>query len=133
MTREQKVALRFFLQQYPDDKLAALLAHAQDGKLAYHCCCCFIGVINAPHALQTSGSFLPQEGPVHHNEARLLPGGFEAEMAFRGLGNDSDRRRLIIPLIRAEFWRRERAARRMPAGAASPVPVPARELATALR
>ncbi|MCI0526562.1 MAG: hypothetical protein L0Y56_03795, partial [Nitrospira sp.] len=57
-----KAPLRAYMQQhYSDEKLAALLAHARDGKLAYHSCCCFIGIATADHALR---GFNPTEAVV---------------------------------------------------------------------
>lgn len=118
--QELKRPLRAFLKLYPDDRLAALLAHAQDGKLAYNSCCCFIGSINADHALQGHGKHLT----LHGNDAMRIHGAVDAERAYaylpleawRGLLPDSSdefRRHFIIPLIRAEMRIRERS--RVPA------------------
>ncbi len=102
---------------YSDEKLAALLAHARDGKLEYHSCCCFIGVTTATHALGMGGLY----SHSHYLEALKLSGGCEADNAYCYLHMDrfpSDevrrridevRRRILIPMILAEFRRRERA------------------------
>jgi hypothetical protein len=116
--QERKQALRAFMQMhYTDEKLAALLAHARDGKLMYWSCCCFIGLHNAPHAY--ASSMLSGESQ-HFSIAYSLKGGEEANTAYAQLSkNDSDteRRRILIPIIRAEMWRREYARRQ----AVSPV------------
>jgi len=136
--RSIKEPIRFFLRSGPDSWLAALLAHAQDGKLGFYSCCCFVGSRTATHALRpaygTNNAFveslhcewrwssphhwLPSiAGSADHlKEARKQPGGTEAEIAFRDLGlrygvnDDALRRRVVIPMIKAEMRRRERAS-----------------------
>ena len=112
--KELKKPLRAFLKQYPDQKLAELLAHAQDGKLAYYSCCCFTGAINAPHALQTDDYYGCGKEVEHLFEARKIPGAKLAETAYASLrmvstceSPDEVRRRLIIPLIKSEMKQRE--------------------------
>lgn len=113
--REHKTVLRNYLKRYPEERLAALLAHAQSGKLAYNSCCCLIGVETADHALRGSESTI-NDGP-HFFSAHLIPGATQAEFAYNYLGvdyslsdldRDALRRRRIIPMIRAEFRRRDR-------------------------
>jgi hypothetical protein len=112
MTREQKLALRRFLRHYDDERLAELLAHAEDGKLFYGSCCCFIGCLTADHPLRHRESG-PMTGSVQHiYRAREIDSGSReklgpAERAFMEIaGTDAERRRLVIPLIRAEMRRR---------------------------
>ena|SRR5580693_5702485 len=116
--RELKQPIREFMQNhYSDERLAALLAHARDGKLSYMSCCCFIGCSNADHAL--IGGYFSDDtisgSPLHLFDARILPGAFEAEKAYNQLwikgafpvDRDAKRRRILIPMIRAEMKRRE--------------------------
>lgn len=120
-TQEQKQILRNFMRDYyTDEKLAEVLAHAQDGKLSYNSCCCFIGAVTADHALRSE---LPHS-PVptgstqlkHYRVAKLLHGARLAESAFLAIGGvdniwlgaDKKRRRILIPMLRAEMRRRER-------------------------
>jgi hypothetical protein len=112
MTRAQKLALRGYLRKYPDGRLAELLAHAQDGKLSYGSCCCFVGCLTADHPLRHPESG-PMTGSIQHiYHARELDSGSReklgpAERAFMEIASgDADRRRLVIPLIRAEMKRR---------------------------
>ena len=107
-----------FLRTYPEEPLAALLAHAQDDKLSYWSCCCLIGCINAPHALK--GITIAPDGTAfteytHLREARSMPFAEEAEYEFCAIGinldyalSDALRRAVIIPLIRAEIERRDK-------------------------
>lgn len=122
--QERKQHIRAFMQaHYTDERLAQLLAHAQDGKLAFHSCCCFIGVATADHALRgyrfkdfrERADGLLGIDERHYILAESLPGAQEAEHAFDGLSDwhgseyDAARRRILIPMIRAEQRRRERA------------------------
>lgn len=111
--RERKQAIRGFMQaHYTDARLAELLAHAQDGKLNYVSCCCFIGCATADHALQAGyGTFNPMLSTGHVGRARKLTGADAAEDAFRGIAitvsnREDTRRRILIPMIRAEMKRR---------------------------
>lgn len=116
MSNEQILA-RYMRHHYSDADLSALLAHAEDGKLSYFSCCCFIGVPTADHALRgmIEGSAASQ---AHYRKAEMLPDANDAELAFnalcgRGFGadwaaQDARRRELLIPLIRAEMDRREK-------------------------
>ena len=63
---------------YTDHQLAALLAHAEDGKLVHYSCCCLIGIPTADHALK--GRHRPLG--AHFVEALRLPGAAEANPAF---------------------------------------------------
>lgn len=102
-----------FLQTaYTDEKLAALLAHAQDGKLAFDTCCCLIGIPTANHALKGARptvwvGWSDGTGSTHHFESRGWQFGRLAEHEFAALGqDDAERRERIIPLIIAEQERR---------------------------
>ena len=104
----------FLRTAYTDENLAALLAHAQDEKLSFFSCCCFIGVTNAPHALRGYVPEFPQgralpAGSTHHQFVRLhseLAADAEEEFFFLGT-SDAERRERLIPLIEAEIARRE--------------------------
>jgi hypothetical protein len=116
--RERKRHIRAFFVHYTDEKLCALLAHARDGKLDFPSCCCFIGVATADHALRSweeTSDFYKQE---HFIRARSLPGASDAEHAYFSLSPNSfedagekQRRRILVPMIRAEMkirqWQRE--------------------------
>lgn len=105
------VAIDKFLQTaYSDDKLAALLAHAEDGKLSFGSCCCLIGSANADHTLQQSNFAAVMGTPfaAHLLLARELPFAKEAEKEFDNLADsNSERREIVIPLIKAEIARRD--------------------------
>jgi uncharacterized repeat protein (TIGR03803 family) len=112
--RGNKQICRDFLRSaYNDERLAMLLAHAQSGKLVYHSCCCFAGVSDARHNLRVS---IDRDWEGHDEHLR----GPKADIsdAYCSLAPDSDsfdkeadakRRRLIVPIIRAEMRRRDRA------------------------
>ena len=115
--RGYKQDIRAFLETWPDERLAMLLAHAQDGKLSYHSCCCLIGVRTAEHVLKSCGDVL---APTHYFDARALPMAANAEAAFEMIGYDRrllpcaflDRDRLrrtrVIPIIKAIIRQRDR-------------------------
>lgn len=118
MTDQQirKGHIRAFMQaHYTDERLAQLLCHAKDGKLAYNSCCCFIGIPTANHPLQPAykqqledvGGFVC--GTIHSRWSRLhLMGAAMAEKAFQNIGfGDESMRRILIPMVRAEMKRRE--------------------------
>lgn len=111
LKRNKQVLRQFMREHYTDERLAMLLAHAQSGRLAFHSCCCFIGVVTADHALQ--GAF-PSANANHLALARTLPKAYEAEEAFLNLspddfvGDDERRRRRLISIIKAEIRRRDR-------------------------
>lgn len=102
-----KALIDFMQKHYTDERLAMLLAHAEDGKLAFNSCCCFIGIPTAEHAL--AGDDERREPNImHHHVARKWAGGKEAEYAYAGFGlSDAERRTKLIPLIKAEMERRE--------------------------
>jgi hypothetical protein len=109
-----KGVLRSFIREhYTDQKLTEVLAHAQDGKLAYLSCCCFIGVVTATHALKGEEKHMNAD---HYLAARELHGSVQAEFAYAHLGQGADsyeeqdplRRKRLIPLLRAEMKRREK-------------------------
>lgn len=105
--------VKFMQIAYSDERLVALLAHAQDGKLAWRSCCCLVGASNAPHALRGEiiemalGRVLPP-GTGHLQKARhSSPIAEKAEEEFFQLGDtDAERRERLIPLIREEMQRR---------------------------
>lgn len=120
--RADKQAIRAFLRTgvWTEEKLCALLAHAED-KLSYWSCCCLIGCATADHALQSNWNCAGYIGAyaAHLPEARCLPLANVAEMAFCTLSDlrdddgmlledesDAQRRRIIRPIIRAELKRR---------------------------
>lgn len=94
---------------YTPERLAMLLAHACEGKLAYHSCCCFAGVPTAHHALQEDMeceqiASLYQEGHERSDHSQLQA----MSSAFFYLGEeDAERRAKLIPLIHEEIQRRE--------------------------
>lgn len=117
--KESKQTIREFLRDhYSDEKLAALLAHAKDGRLAYFSCCCLVGFPYADHAAQGYNGSVPA---AHSgNPLRGLP---PADQAYYHLGSpqpseedssqsDEARRRRLIPIIKAEIRRRDRERQR---------------------
>jgi hypothetical protein len=112
-----KKAIRAFFPNYTTERLTAYLAHAQDGKVVYSSCCCFIGGATADHALRDR---CDTNDHRHYQAAKNLPGADLAEAAFFDLGrphykdpvgmdglkDDAQRRRVLIPMIKAELWRR---------------------------
>lgn len=134
--REAKGHIRAFMQvHYTDERLAQLLAHAQQGRLEFHSCCCFIGITTADHALATGYKF-GQMG--HYLTAKAMQGAVAAEEAFLRLdmsarktgmifSASANRSRILIPMVRAEMRRRGRKAIAERAAA-----VPAQEIAAAL-
>lgn len=116
--QERKRHIRAFMQaHYSDERLAQLLAHAQDGKLAYASCCCFAGAATADHALKGKQEEYTQ--PHYWRAMMQLAGAAAAGVAYAELcgvvrytnpdSADEVRRRILIPMIRAEIRRRERA------------------------
>lgn len=122
MTNEQ-ILTDFMQRHYSDEQLAALLAHAEDGKLAFNSCCCFIGFPTRDHVgfaedeQRIEGESYERLHEWHHCIAReTLAEAKAAEFAFSGLSEiaeigpraDAERREKLIPLIRAEMERRDR-------------------------
>lgn len=119
-----KQYIRDYMQaHYTDQRLAWLLAHARDGKLSFHSCCCFVGIPTADHALQGETSMASSVG-LHYFKAKAA-GGMQAGMAESGFAmigrrtlltheyyqvEDARRRRVIIPMVRAEMRRRALAS-----------------------
>ncbi len=121
--KDCKRAIRLFLRiAYSDERLAWLLAHARSGKLSYRSCCCLVGVATADHPLQERAApiglapWLTPSGS-HYAFAKTFLGANEAERAYYYMGHigksgffssaDAQRRRRLIPLVRAEMRRRE--------------------------
>lgn len=99
---------RFLQTEYTDEKLAALLAHAEDGKLSFFSCCCFAGIPSATHTLQGERMHLIYAGlnQGHHE----VDGNLFSKMssAYSALAvSDEESRAKLIPLIRAEIARRD--------------------------
>lgn len=126
--QQAKRDIRAFFPNYSDERLAWLLAHARDGKLVYTSCCCFIGVATADHELQSLSVmevYSRDSGSTGHlSKATRLPHALQAEHAFRALAytdagqfinRDGVRRRRLIPMIKAEMRRRERARKNVEA------------------
>lgn len=110
MTNEEILA-NYMQRHYTDERLAMLLAHTEDGKLAFNSCCCVIGLPTANHAL-TGWLELCPDGRKHVLQARGKEGsdGDHAEDAFLELGfTDETRRAKLLPLIYAEVERRDRS------------------------
>ena len=110
--KEHKATVRDFMQkQYTDDRLVQLLDHARSGKLIFLSCCCFIGIVNADHELKGQWVDITEPEPIeHYLTARYsIPGAAVAEGAYYKLSLcDVKRRRVIIPMVLAEFRRRSR-------------------------
>ncbi len=119
--KECKAAIRTFMRaHYTDERLAWLLAHARAGRLAYDSCCCFVGISTWPgdHAFALKGQRSGNINPTHNVDGKLMEGGREADSAYGWIGvhlatgdkiQDERRRQFLIPMIRAEMKRRERA------------------------
>lgn len=105
-----KAIERFLQTAYTDEKLAALLAWAEDGGLSALSCCCLIGISTRVGSFNKAFEFSPAHGGTnrrsHYLIARSLEGAVEAELEFMGLGDDGRRRARIIPLIHAEMEHR---------------------------
>lgn len=117
MTNEAIIS-EFLRTAYTDEKLAALLAHAEDGKLSWHSCCCLRGIPTANHALRgmnvEGAAYLPEN---HGDPIVKSPLYTKADTAYFNLAGplgwtdtrtaDAHRRTKLIPLIKAEMKRRE--------------------------
>lgn len=115
---ETENIVKFLQTAYSDERLAALLAHAQDGKLAFYSCCCMAGGATADHPLK--GTIREYAEQPHYVRAMELPFAYEAEREFCFLADDTCtsseqadamRRVKIQPLIIAEQERREKLKR----------------------
>jgi hypothetical protein len=125
--KDNKRILRAWMREhYTDERLSWLLAHARSGKLAYMSCCCFIGIVTADHALRGIG-----QGGTHHVRAlATLDGAKVAQEAYWSLcmshgaqaSMDVVRRRILIPMVRAEIKRRDRVASASPVACVAMVP-----------
>jgi len=111
--REHKQVMRSFIREhYTDQRLAEVLAHAQDGKFSYRSCCCLIGAATANHPLREEDDY---SDDLHYAKARQLNNAVSAELSyacpsghFEDSPSDKGRRLLIIPILRAEQKRRAR-------------------------
>jgi hypothetical protein len=110
MTNEQ-IITQFLQTQYSDERLAMLLAHAEDGKLAYYSCCCFAGVPTATHALQGDYKEVAFNVGISDHEYHPDWNWDTREVMSRAYAHfaltDELRRAKLIPLIEAEMARRE--------------------------
>lgn len=114
--------VKFLQTAYTDENLAALLAHAQDGKLAYTSCCCPAGLPSAGHALKGTGEYAVEEHQAHpldiasRHTATLawLVSDEYCDLGQVGDGitppSDALRRERLLPLIRAEQDRRAQSS-----------------------
>src|SRR5258708_6068114 len=116
MTDSEQTIADFLRTAYTDEKLAALLAHAEDGKLAFNSCCCVAGFPYARHAYQSKWT-----GDHGGKNYKGFPEGQIVSLAFNRLANNHDghylsqssaeddavRRANLIPLVHAEMRRRE--------------------------
>jgi hypothetical protein len=105
-------AIKQFLREaYTDEKLAALKAHTEDGKLSYKSCCCFIGCATRNGALYTENQYglsINNHDSEHYFEAVKLSCGVIAELEYCHLGDsDAERREHLLPLINEEIARRD--------------------------
>ena len=102
---------KFLATSYSDEKLAALLAHAESGRLSYSSCCCLIGIPTANHALHGAEQMVYNPSSHVHLSRKTLPFAREAEEEFYRLADDRkddrQRRKRLLPLIREEMERRE--------------------------
>ncbi|HEX3156761.1 MAG TPA: hypothetical protein VHV32_19185 [Candidatus Angelobacter sp.] len=104
--------VKFLQTAYTDEKLAALLAHAQDGKLSYRSCCCLVGLASAEHPFKQIDEFAVEEHFSHPLDfgRHESPDAWAISDAYCVLGkDDAERRERLIPLILAEMERRELA------------------------
>lgn len=117
MMTNEAIISEFLRTAYDDEKLAALLAHAEDGKLSHFSCCCLAGIPSANHALR--GRYLDRRYAAttweHGAYHPATPEKIAVSMAFNNLASgvyeteerDATRRAKLIPLIHAEMERRE--------------------------
>src|SRR5688572_8069285 len=104
MTNEE-IITGYMRKCYSDEKLAALLAHTEDGKLVYVSCCCFAGFPDARHAYQADALSAGSHGPFYF---QIDPSRDVVSLAFHDLGaNNETRREALLPLIKLEIARRE--------------------------
>lgn len=118
LQQAEQLITEFLQEHYTDEKLAALLAHAEDGKLAYMSCCCLVGFPFADHAPQGENELVPSCHPTRVN-GNPLP---LADFAYWCLGSEGEddeangawdfyenvRRQRLIPIIKREMERRDR-------------------------
>jgi hypothetical protein len=126
--------VKFLQTAYTDEKLAALLAHAQDGKLAYRSCCCLIGFPSANHSAlgETLIPMCPTRNHFPHSEYQSSGSLHEkASDEYGALAkNDAERRELLrtlpdLPLSEQLRLEEEAAAEEGAAIEASGYPDPA--------
>jgi len=117
MTNEQIIS-QYLQTAYTDEQLAALLAHAEDGKLSFYSCCCLAGIPTANHALQSvtyaaDGWWELKDEWTHENletdEQVAVSDAFKdlADGGDRKDLEDAERRAKLIPLVKAEILRRD--------------------------
>jgi hypothetical protein len=111
--RERKQLIYAHLRaNFTDQVLADLLAHAQDGKLVYLSCCCLRGFYTADHPY--AGEVADYRGghyELANSEEAIASAPAYAEMGddirfTDWIKGDELRRRILIPMIRAEMKRR---------------------------
>lgn len=113
---DEEVLSDYMQRYYGDCALAALLCHAEDGRLAFMSCCCFIGV---PLAVASGAALHGAScGRLHRDFERdyatvARDSNADADSAedafcfFFLAESDAERRAKLIPLIKQEFQRRE--------------------------
>lgn len=104
--------VKYLQECYTDERLAMLKAHAEDGKLGYGSCCCFVGIPTADHELQEAPGImvLASNGVNIHHYIESVKGNLAklAELEFKTLGKrDTERRENLLLLINVEIARRD--------------------------
>lgn len=107
MVSHEQVLSHYMQTRYDDAHLAALLAHAEDGKLSFMSCCCFAGIPGADHALR--GANMSED--TSHWDTEADEEWIKASEAFCLIAaSDKARCEKLIPLIHAEMKRRDEIA-----------------------
>jgi hypothetical protein len=112
--REIKAVIREFMRRaYTDERLAMLLAHAQEGRLRHDSCCCLASLPFVKHTLISGWCRNPPECAQDEQYEVGVSYAFNRLIDFSRTGDDDTdnaaRRRILIPMIRAEMQRRDRA------------------------
>jgi hypothetical protein len=106
--REDKQTIRNFMQKhYSDERLTMLLAHAQDGKLRFYSCCCLAMTPFVNHGLIEGWCDEPGKCGKYEYFQVTVSRAFNRIGWHRSDDADRTRRRILIPMIRAEMKRRE--------------------------
>ena len=120
--QQLKQPLRAFYRNESTEVLCQVLAMAQDGKIRYNGCCCYIGATTSNLA-KGNCNFLMANGRNHYQVAAEKPFAREAETAIRIIGEflhrfpwnpldkDVARRKIVIAIIKGILRLRERDSR----------------------